>query len=56
VLDHSLGSLEVDRVGSYFNRGKILLVAAAIAFAGSLVELCARAATVDVAGRRSHRG
>ena len=33
-----------------------MLVAAAVAFAGSLVKLCARAATVDVAGRRSRRG
>ena len=31
-------------------------MAAAIAFAGSLVELCARAATFDVAGHRSRRG
>ena len=31
-------------------------VAAAVAFAGSLVELCAWAATVDAAGRRSRRG
>jgi len=33
-----------------------LLVSAAIAFAGSLVELCARAAMVDAVGRRSRRG
>ena len=32
-----------------------MLVAAAVAFAGSLVELCARAAMVDAVGRRSRR-